>query len=65
MSIIGFTLVGVAIFFAIVLATILFGAAARGAKTEALKRTERERRAGLTGDVTQTPDSIHDRFVQT
>lgn len=55
---------GVFIFLGIVLVTLLLGAAANRAEREALLRTERERKAGLTGDITSdTPSPIHDRYV--
>jgi hypothetical protein len=55
---------GVLIFLGIVAVTLLFGAAANKAEKEALIRTERERKAGLTGDITSdTPSPIHDRYI--
>jgi hypothetical protein len=59
-------LLGILFFAGLVLITLILGASARGAEKEALRRTEEERRAGLTGDVhTETPDPLHDRYVQT
>jgi hypothetical protein len=58
-------LFGFLIFLGIVLFTILLGASGSKAEKEILARTEAERRAGLTGDVTSgTPHPIHDRYVE-
>jgi hypothetical protein len=55
---------GILIFMGIVLVTLLLGAAARSSEREILLRTEAQRRAGVTGDFTSdTPHSIHDRYV--
>lgn len=64
MLIIGSALLGIFIFFALVLATIIFGAAARESEKDALMRRDAERLEGRSGDVTtSTPDPIHDRYV--
>lgn len=55
----------VVIFLALVVVTLLFGAASNAREKEALERTERERSEGLTGDVTSdTPDPIHQRYIE-
>ncbi len=65
MLIIWSALFGVLIFLGIVLLTLLLGAAGSRAEKEILARTEAERRAGLTGDVTaDSPHSIHDRYLE-
>jgi len=65
MLIIWSALLGVFIFLGIVLVTLLLGAAGSKAEKEILARTEAERRAGLTGDVTsETPHPIHDRYLE-
>jgi hypothetical protein len=58
-------LLGVLIFMGIVVVTLAFGAAANRAEKKALIRTEAERLAGLSGDVTaENPHPIHDRYVE-
>ena len=65
MLIIWSALLGVFNFLGIVLVTLLLGAAGSKAEKEILARTEAERRAGLTGDVTsETPHPIHDRYLE-
>jgi hypothetical protein len=65
MLIIWSTVFGILIFFGLVLVTLLLGAAGSRAEKEILARTEAERRAGLTGDVTSdTPHPIHDRYIE-
>ena len=55
---------GILLFVGLLVVTILFGAAANSHEKEALLRTERERSAGLTGDVTSdTPHPIHQRYL--
>jgi hypothetical protein len=65
MLVIWSALFGVLIFFAIVVITLLLGAAGNRTSKEIIARTEAERRAGLTGDVTSdTPHPIHDRYLE-
>jgi hypothetical protein len=65
MLVIWSALLGVLIFLGIVVVTLLFGVAANKAEKEILERTEAERRAGLTGDITSEPSHpIHDRYVE-
>ncbi|HYI00823.1 hypothetical protein [Hyalangium sp.] len=65
MLIVWSALFGVLFFLGIVLLTLLFGAAANKAEREALRRTEAEREAGLTGDVTSDPSHpIHRRYIE-
>ena len=56
----------IVIFLALVVVSLLFGAAANAREKEALERTQRERSEGLTGDMTSdTPDPIHRRYLET
>jgi hypothetical protein len=65
MLIIGSMVVGVLIFFGLILLTLLLGAVSRESGKEIAMRTEAERRAGITGDVTsETPHPIHDRYLE-
>jgi hypothetical protein len=65
MLIVWSALFGVVIFLGLVLVTLLFGAAANRAEKEIIARTEAERRAGLTGDVTSEPSHpVHARYVE-
>jgi hypothetical protein len=65
MLVIWSALFGVLFFFAIVVVTLILGAAGNRASREIIARTEAERRAGLTGDVTSdTPHPIHDRYLE-
>jgi hypothetical protein len=65
MLILGSALFGVLIFLAILLVTIILGAVAQSREKDELLRTEAERAAGLSGDVTDTPHPIHDRYLET
>ncbi len=65
MLVVSSAIIGVLIFFAIVLVTILLGATSRGDEKEIRLRTEEERRAGLTGDFnSESPHRIHHRYVE-
>lgn len=65
MLIIWSALLGVLIFLGIVVVTLLFGVAANHAEKEIIARTEAERRAGLTGDITSDPSHpIHRRYIE-
>ncbi|MFL5345342.1 MAG: hypothetical protein ACJ8AT_11140 [Hyalangium sp.] len=64
MLIVWSAVLGVLIFLGIVVVTLFFGASANKAEREALNRTQREREAGLTGDITSDPTHpIHARYV--
>ncbi len=65
MLILGSALFGVLIFLAILLVTVILGAVAQAREKEELLRTEMERAAGLSGDVTDTPHPIHHRYLDT
>jgi len=52
MSLIGFTLLGVIIFFVLILAVIVGGAMGNQRLKDLRELTEREQAAGLTGDTT-------------
>jgi hypothetical protein len=62
--IIGSVVFGVLIFLALILVTIILGAVAQEREKEEVLRTDEERRAGLSGDVTDTPHPIHDRYLE-
>ncbi len=63
MLILGSALFGVIIFLALLLVTVILGAVARENEKEAVLHMERERRAGLDGDITDNPDPIHHRYL--
>jgi UPF0716 family protein affecting phage T7 exclusion len=65
MLIIWAAVIGVFLFFALVIVTLLLGASARRSGKEAQTRTEAQRAAGLTGDFTSdTPHSIHRGYAE-
>jgi uncharacterized membrane protein YciS (DUF1049 family) len=58
-------LLGVLFFLGLVVVTLILGAVARESEKEARLRTEAQRRAGLTGDVTShTPHPIHKDYLE-
>jgi CHASE1-domain containing sensor protein len=65
MLILGSALFGILIFLAILLVTIVLGAVAQSREKDEQLRIEVERTAGLSGDVTDTPHPIHDRYLET
>lgn len=66
MLIIWSALLGVLFFLGLVVVTLLFGVAANRAEKEIIERTEADRRAGLTGDITSDPSHpIHRRYIET
>lgn len=64
MLILGSALIGVLLFLAILLVTVILGAVAQHREKEELLRTEMERAAGLDGDITDNPHPIHDRYLE-
>lgn len=64
MLIVWSTVLGILIFLGIVVVTLLFGASAHKAEREAILRTQRDREAGLTGDIASNPTHpAHARYV--
>jgi hypothetical protein len=65
MLIIGSMVVGILLFAALILLTIILGAIGRESEKDILMRTEMERLAGLDGDAhTTTPHPIHHRYLE-
>jgi hypothetical protein len=60
MEILGFALVGVLIFFALILAVLVGGAFGNKRLRDLRELTERQQAAGLTGDVTMNDPRAHD-----
>lgn len=64
MLILGSALIGVLLFLGLLLVTIILGAVAQSREKEELLRIDVERAAGLDGDVTDRPDPIHQRYLE-
>ena len=64
MLILGSALVGVLLFLAILLVTVILGAVSQSREKDEQLRIEVERVAGLSGDVTDTPHPVHDRYLE-